>query len=97
MALTNRDIVELTAWRRKLHRQPEISNEEEKTAKEVVAFLADTGPDKVLTGLGGHGVAAVYDSGQAGPTVLFRSELDALPIEELSGGEHSSQVPGKSH
>lgn len=97
MTLTNRDLVELTAWRRKLHRQPEISNEEEKTAKEVVDFLADTGPDKVLTGLGGHGVAAVYDSGQAGPTVLFRSELDALPIEELSGVEHSSQVPGKSH
>ena len=50
MTLTNRDIVELTEWRRKLHRQPEISNEEEKTAKEVVSFLADTGPDKVLTG-----------------------------------------------
>ncbi|RWL42582.1 amidohydrolase, partial [Mesorhizobium sp.] len=97
MALTNRDIVELTEWRRKLHRQPEISNEEEKTAREVVDFLTDTGPDKVLTGLGGHGVAAVYDSGKAGPTVLFRSELDALPIEELSGAEHSSQVPGKSH
>ncbi|RVC41620.1 amidohydrolase, partial [Mesorhizobium sp. M4B.F.Ca.ET.088.02.2.1] len=97
MPLTNRDIVELTAWRRKLHRQPEISNEEEKTAKEVVSFLADTGPDKVLTGLGGHGVAAVYDSGRAGPTVLFRSELDALPIEELSGVPHASQVPGKSH
>ena len=97
MTLTNRDVVELTEWRRKLHRQPEISNEEEKTAKEVVNFLADTAPDKVLTGLGGHGVAAVYDSGQAGPTVLFRSELDALPIEELSGVEHSSQVQGKSH
>jgi len=97
MTLTNRDIIELTAWRRKLHQQPEISNEEEKTAKEVVSFLADTGPDKVLTGLGGHGVAAVYDSGKAGPTVLFRSEIDALPIEELSGVEHASQVPGKSH
>ncbi|MGX5800602.1 amidohydrolase [Bradyrhizobium sp. Arg314] len=97
MTLTNRDLIELTEWRRKLHRQPEISNEEEKTAKEVVAFLADTGPDKVLTGLGGHGVAAVYDSGRAGPTVLFRSELDALPIEELSGVEHSSEMPGKSH
>ncbi|RWA72261.1 amidohydrolase [Mesorhizobium sp.] len=97
MTLTNRDLVELTAWRRKLHQQPEISNEEEKTAREVVDFLADTSPDKVLTGLGGHGVAAVYDSGQAGPTVLFRSELDALPIHELSGVEHASQVPGKSH
>lgn len=97
MTLTNRDIVELTEWRRKLHRRPEISNEEEKTAGEVVAFLADTGPDKVLIGLGGHGVAAVYDSGEAGPTVLFRSELDALPIEELSGVAHASEVPGKSH
>ncbi|MER9331936.1 amidohydrolase [Mesorhizobium sp. M0488] len=97
MTLTNRDIVELTAWRRKLHQQPEISNEEEKTAGEVVDFLADTGPDKVLTRLGGHGVAAIYESGKAGPTVMFRSELDALPIEELSGVPHSSLVPGKSH
>lgn len=97
VTLTNRDIMELTVWRRKLHQQPEISNEEEKTARAVVDFLADTGPDKVLTGLGGHGVAAVYDSGEAGPTVLFRSELDALPIEEVSGVPHSSRVPGKSH
>ncbi|QPC91692.1 amidohydrolase [Mesorhizobium sp. INR15] len=97
MTLTNRDIIELTAWRRKLHQHPEISNEEEKTAREVVDFLADTRPDKVLTGLGGHGVAAVYESGKAGPTVLFRSELDALPIHELSGVPHSSLVSGKSH
>jgi amidohydrolase len=97
LSLTNQDVIELTAWRRKLHRQPEISNEEEATAREVVAFLADTGPDEVLAGLGGHGVAAVYDSGRPGPTVLFRSELDALPIEELSGVPHASRVPGKSH
>ncbi|MGB3386504.1 MAG: amidohydrolase [Pseudaminobacter sp.] len=97
MTLTNQDIVELTAWRRKLHQHPEISNEEEKTAREVVDFLADTGPDEVLTRLGGHGVAAIYGSGEAGPTVLFRSELDALPIHEVSGVPHSSLVPGKSH
>lgn len=97
MALTNQDIVELTAWRRKLHQRPEISNEEEMTAKEVVSFFADTDPDRVLTGLGGHGVAAVYDSGRAGPTVMFRSELDALPIHELSGVAHASLVPGRSH
>ena len=97
MTLTNRDLVELTAWRRKLHQHPEISNEEEATAGEVVDFLADTSPDKVLTALGGHGVAAIYESGKAGPTVMFRSELDALPIHELSGAPHSSLVPGKSH
>src|SRR5262245_42285596 len=96
MPLTNQDIIDLTAWRRKLHRHPEISSEEEQTASEVVSFLSDTQPDRVLTGLGGHGVAAIYDSGRAGPTVMFRSELDALPIHELSGVAHASLVPGKS-
>ena len=97
MPLTNQDIVDLTAFRRKLHQQPEISNEEEKTALEVVSFLTPTEPDEVLTGLGGHGVAAVYDSGKPGPTVLLRSELDALPIEEIADLPHRSQVPGKGH
>ncbi|MFC5384775.1 amidohydrolase [Aquamicrobium segne] len=97
MTLSNRDLIELTAWRRKLHQYPEISNEEKMTAKAVVDFLADTRPDKLLTGLGGHGVAAIYDSGKAGPTLMFRSELDALPIQEISGVAHSSLIPGKSH
>ncbi len=97
LSLTNQDLIELVAWRRALHRQPELSNEEKATAREVVAFLADTKPDAVLTGLGGHGVAMIYDSGRPGSTLLFRSELDALPIEELSGVPHASQVPGKSH
>lgn len=97
MDLTNRDIADLVAFRRELHRFPEISGEEAETARRVVAFLDDTGPTEVLTGLGGHGVAAVYDSGAPGPTVLFRSELDALPIEELSEAPHRSTVPGKSH
>ena len=94
---TNADIAELTAWRRKLHENPEISGEEERTAREVVAFLAGTNPDMVLTRMGGHGVAVVYDSGAPGLTLLFRSELDALPIEELSDAPHRSKVPGKSH
>jgi len=97
VTLTNHDLIELIAWRRQLHQHPEISNEEEKTAAAVVTFLRDSGPDAVIAGLGGHGVAMVYDSGRDGPTVLFRSELDALPIEELSGAAHASLVPGKSH
>jgi metal-dependent amidase/aminoacylase/carboxypeptidase family protein len=67
------------------------------TAKEVIAFLADTRPDKVLTALGGHGVAMAYDNGEPEPTVMLRSELDALPIHERSDVPHSSLVPGKSH
>ena len=80
MQLSNQDLVELVAWRRRLHRRPEISGEEEETARAVVEFLEPTRPDRVLTGMGGHGVAVVYEGAEPGPTVLFRSELDALPI-----------------
>ena len=97
MSLSNQDLVELVAFRRQLHEHPEISNEEENTARAVVSFLKDSGPDEILTGLGGHGVAAIYDSGAEGPTVLLRAELDALPIEELSDIPHRSQVVGKGH
>src|SRR5690606_16597873 len=97
MQLTNQDIADLVAFRRELHRNPKISNEESETAKRVVAFLRDTGPDQLLTDPGTHGVAAVYDSGKPGLTVLFRSDLDALPIEELSDAAHRATVPGKSH
>lgn len=97
MTLTNRDIEELVAFRRELHRFPEISNEEAETARRVVAFLSDTGADEVIAGLGGHGAAFVYDSGAPGPTVLFRAELDALPIHEVSDIPHRSTVAGKGH
>lgn len=97
MFLNNSDIVELTDWRRRLHRAPEISGEEEQTARAVVSFLRDTKPDQILTELGGHGVALVYDGAAPGPTILFRSELDALPIEELSTAAHRSTIPGKGH
>ncbi len=97
MFLTNQDVIELTAWRRKLHAMPEVSGEEVATAAEVQGFLADTKPDRIVTGLGGTGVAVVYDSGLAGPTVLFRAELDALPIEEVGTPDYRSKIPGKGH
>ncbi len=96
--LTNSDLVELTQFRRALHRRPEISGEETQTAKTIIEALKPMSPTKIVTGLGGHGVAAVFDSAQDGPTVLFRAELDALPIEERNGEiEWLSEIPGKSH
>ena len=96
-ALTNEDIAALTALRHDLHRHPELSGEEAETAARIYRALAATGPDKVMTGLGGHGIAALYAGAQTGPTVLLRCELDALPIEELSDAHHRSTVPGKGH
>ena len=97
MMLTNSDIVELTAFRRHLHRHPELSGQEAWTAAEVFKALQPLHPDQIVTGLGGHGVAAVWNGVEAGPTVMFRSELDGLPIEELSDAEYKSTISGKGH
>lgn len=97
MSLTNSDIAELTALRHDLHRHPEISGEEGETARRITTALEAAPPDTLLTGLGGHGVAAVYAGAESGPTVLFRCELDALPIEELGDLPHRSTRPGRGH
>lgn len=91
------EIANLQAWRHKLHQFPEISGEEVETAREVVSFLADTNPDKVITQLGGHGVALVYEGAAAGPTVMLRCELDALQIHEISDFPYRSRNDGKAH
>ena len=78
--LTNRNLFELTTLRRDLHRWPEVSGEEDKTAAAIVNSLSFMKPTQVITGLGGHGVAVIFDGGVDGPTALFRAELDALPV-----------------
>ncbi|MBT0959028.1 amidohydrolase [Alphaproteobacteria bacterium KMM 3653] len=96
--LTNSDLIELTTFRHALHRRPEISGEEAETARTIVEALKPMSPTRIVTGLGGYGVAAVFDSGIDGPTVLFRAELDALPIEERNNAiEWLSEISGKSH
>lgn len=95
--LTNSDIVELIGLRRTLHQQPELSGEEQQTAAAIVRELKPTRPDRILTGLGGHGVAAIYEGKEPGPTIMFRCELDGLPIEEISQLEWRSQAPGHGH
>ncbi|PYE26450.1 amidohydrolase [Rhizobium sp. PP-CC-3A-592] len=97
MFLTERDLVELVAFRHDLHRHPEVSGEERQTAARVQAHLAALKPDRIITGLGGHGVAAVFSGSVPGPTLLFRCELDALPIPEISDAPHRSDIPGKGH
>ena len=95
--LSNRDLLELSEFRRALHQGPEVSGEEVETARTIAAALEALSPSQIITGLGGHGVAAVFDSCVEGPTVLFRAELDALPIEERNDIPWASQIVGKSH
>jgi metal-dependent amidase/aminoacylase/carboxypeptidase family protein len=97
MFLTEHQLTELIAWRHELHRRPELSGQEEETARTVQALLHATGADKVVTGLGGHGVLGIFEGGAPGPTVMLRAELDGLPIQETSELAYRSSVPGKAH
>jgi hippurate hydrolase len=73
-----------------LHRNPELSYHEEKTAAKIADQLRKLGYD-VTTGVGGNGVVGVLKNG-AGPVVMLRAELDALPVPEKTGLEYASHV-----
>lgn len=87
----------LTALRHTLHRYPELSGEEAMTASRVRDYLSPLAPDQLVERIGGYGFAAIYRGQSPGPTVLFRCELDALPIAETGCPAHRSTVGGKSH
>ncbi|HEY9039317.1 MAG TPA: amidohydrolase [Roseovarius sp.] len=95
--LTNVDLIELTEFRRELHKYPEVSGEERATSRRIVTALKLLSPSRILSNLGGHGVAAVFEGARDGPTVLFRAELDALPIQEISDLPWVSRHEGKGH
>jgi len=97
MFLSDADAAELVAFRRRLHERPELSGEERETARAVRAFLERTAPDRVIDNLGGHGLAAVYEGAAPGPCLMFRAELDALPIDEVSAAPYRSRTLGKAH
>lgn len=88
---------ELIALRRELHQYPELSEQEANTAKRIKAWLSACSPSQIVDQIGGHGIAAIFDSGVEGPSVLFRCELDALPIFEIGQPEWRSKVDGKAH
>lgn len=76
-----------------LHQNPELSFHEEKTAAKLAARLRALGYE-VTTGVGKTGVVAVMKNG-AGPTVLVRADMDALPVEERTGLAFASKVTTK--
>ena len=73
-----------------LHQTPELSLHETQTASKLAARLRSLGYE-VTEGVGGTGVVAILKNG-AGPTVMLRTELDALPVEEKTGLPYASKV-----
>src|SRR5215213_21212 len=73
-----------------LHKNPELGFQETQTAAKLAAHVKALGFD-VTTGVGKTGVVAVMKNGP-GPTVMLRTELDALPVEEKTGLAYASTI-----
>jgi hippurate hydrolase len=73
-----------------LHRNPELAFHEQKTAAKLAGLVKALGYE-VTTGVGGTGVVAILKNGP-GPTVMLRTEMDALPVQEKTGLPFASTV-----
>lgn len=76
-----------------LHQHPELSSHETQTAAKLAGRLRSLGYD-VTEHVGGTGIVAILKNG-SGPTVMLRTELDALPVEEKTGLAYASKVRTK--
>lgn len=77
---------------RDLHRHPELSMQEHRTAGIVARHLRDTGYE-VNEGVGHTGVVGLLRNG-AGPVVMLRGDMDALPVHEQTGLDYASNDVG---
>jgi len=84
----------LDALYQDLHRNPELSKHEEATAAKMAARLRQLGFE-VTEHVGGTGVVGVLRNGR-GPTVLVRTDMDALPLKETTGLPYASTATAKS-
>jgi amidohydrolase len=94
--ITDELLPQMIATRRDLHQHPELAFEEVRTAGMIAEQLRGLGLD-VQTGVGKTGVVGVLEGASAGPAVLIRADMDALPIHEETGLDYHSTVPGKMH
>lgn len=89
---------EVTEWRRHLHTKPELMFDVDDTAAFVAEKLTAFGVDEVVQGIGRTGVVGlIRGRGTSGRTIGLRADMDALPLDEVSGKPWSSKVKGKMH
>ncbi|KIL41154.1 peptidase M20 [Gordoniibacillus kamchatkensis] len=87
---------DIVGWRRYLHRNPELSFHEERTAAFVAEKLEAWGIE-VRRGVGGHGLVGTLRGGKPGRTAALRADMDALPIQDEKSCDYRSTVPGVMH
>jgi len=88
--------VQMTEWRRDLHRHPEFGFEESRTAGVVAAKLRELGIE-VAEGVGGTGVVGTLKRGTSNRAIALRADMDALRITEATGKDYASVNTGTMH
>lgn len=95
IAAAEADLVEIFE---DLHAHPEIGFEETRTSAIVAEKLRSFGIDEIHTGIGGTGVVAlIRGKGAGNRCVGLRADMDALPIDEITGLPYASQTKGTMH
>ena len=90
---------EIAEWRQDIHQYPEILFETQRTSALVKEKLIEFGCNQVIDGIGKTGVVGVINgkTNRTGKVIGLRADMDALPINEETGLEYSSKIPGAMH
>lgn len=70
---------------------------ENSTSATILNYITGYEPDRLITNLGGNGIAAEFAGSKSGPRILLRCDMDALPINEIMDIPHNSVTDGVSH
>lgn len=88
---------DMKTWRRHLHQHPELQFDCHQTAAFVVEKLRSFGIDDIHEGIATSGVVALIHGSAKGPVIGLRADMDALPMDETSGVDWQSTIPGAMH
>ncbi|WP_440411589.1 M20 aminoacylase family protein [Neorhizobium petrolearium] len=93
------DYSEVVEWRRDLHVHPELLYDVHRTASFVATKLEEFGCDEIATGIGRTGVVGVINGQRrtSGKVIGLRADMDALPMEEMTGLPWASRTQGRMH
>jgi amidohydrolase len=91
------EMTELVALRRELHAHAELAGQEVETSRIIRTFIESHEPHGLVTELGGFGLAAVFEGLKEGPSLMFRAEIDAVPVQESNDVDYRSCRSGVSH
>ncbi|MDX9695318.1 MAG: amidohydrolase [Bacteroidales bacterium] len=76
--------------RKEIHQNPELSGNEKNTALRIKNYIERFNPDNIVENIGGNGLLVTFKGQKPGKTIMFRADIDALPIHEESEFLHKS-------